>query len=231
MEFSASLILDVILVVILVITIFSYRQKGFLAAICELFGSLAAAIGAFIGANWLSTWLFDSFFKAGLVERATTAIASAAGAVKTSDIVEGLLSFLPDSMVQSILNSADGLIALADPVAPGVAADLVDTVIAPVVVPLISIVLFFVIFAVARLLLSFITAAFIGVNHVPVVGGVNRLFGMVAGVVAGCINIYIVVCALSAVVLITADTLSFLNTGVLQGSFFGGLLWNINPFV
>ena len=231
MSFSPSLIIDIALVLLLIITVFSYRKKGFLAALCELVGSLAAAIGAFIGASRLSSWLFESFFKADLVERAGNVLVSAAGAVKTSEIVESLLSFLPDGMVESLMQKADHLISLADPVAPDVAANLVDSVIAPVLIPLISIVLFFVIFAVARLMLSFLISAFTGVNHIPLVGGINRLFGMIAGFFIGAVNIYIVVCALAAVVLITSNELTFLNTSVLQGSFFCGLLWNINPFV
>ena len=231
MQVGASLILDILLIVILVLTVVSYNRKGFLAAICELAGSIAAAVGAFFCASRLSAGLFESFFKAGLVEKAGAALTQAAGAVQTSEIVRDMLSFLPDNMVSGIMQSLDQFLEGAGTLPPEVASQLVDSVIAPVVVPLISIVVFFVIFALAKLLVAFVTAAFTGVNKVPLLGGVNRMFGTAAGFVAGFINIYIVVCAVAAIAMVTADGIGFLNTAMLQKSFFGGLLWNINPFV
>ena len=67
--------------------------------------------------------------------------------------------------------------------------------------------------------------------HLPLVGGVNRLLGFFMGLLAGVMDVFLVVCGVWAVVVITGNNLSWLNQTELQDSLAFSLFSSFNPFL
>ncbi|MEG2770198.1 MAG: hypothetical protein RR902_05215, partial [Oscillospiraceae bacterium] len=61
-------------------------------------------------------------------------------------------------------------------------------------------------------------------------GGFNRFAGFFSGVLVGLLNVFILINVMWAVVMITADDLSFLNSAILQQSRFYTMFSRFIPF-
>jgi len=170
--------------------------------------------------------LFEKFFQNGFMTSIQNTI-SAEGTVNIQTTIEKYAGFLPASIKESLTASAAGLL---DSGAPDLAAKLVDEIIAPLLTPIIAIVLFFVAFALCRLLVALLVAVLTNVNRIPVMGSVNRFFGFLMGLLAGVVDLYLVLCAVWAIIVITGGSIEFLNDQALAGSVTYNIFGRFNPF-
>ena len=95
----------------------------------------------------------------------------------------------------------------------------------------ISVVIFLVLFIAVRVVCGLLAKMFKTVNKVPVLGGLNRLAGGLAGFVIGGVDIILLSFLFSIIVIITGDGLSWLNSGVIAGSQILAFTGVINPFL
>ena len=70
-----------------------------------------------------------------------------------------------------------------------------------------------------------------GVNLIPLVGGANRLLGLVLGLANGAVDCWLLALALWFLVGVTGGKLSWLNGYILSQSVGYGIFGSINPFV
>lgn len=220
-------IFDILLLVLLAVVTLRYMQKGFLAGLIQFLGNLLGLVGAALLSPRVADWIFATFFKGGLTTQIQTTI-SKQGTVDLAALVDKYAGFLPDAMEQSLVQSATDLMNSG---APDLAHSLVTELIQPLVTPLITVVVFFVCFAVCKMLVSFLAAVLTNLNRVPLVGGVNQFFGFFMGLLAGAMDVFLVVCGVWAVVVITGNNLSWLNQTVLQDSVAFSLFSSFNPFM
>ncbi len=220
-------IFDILLLVLLAVVTLRYMQKGFLAGLIQFLGNLLGLVGAALLSPRVADWIFATFFKGGLTTQIQTTI-SQQGTVDLAALVDKYAGFLPDAMEQSLVQSATDLM---NSDAPDLAHSLVTELIQPLVTPLITVVVFFVCFAVCKMLVSFLAAVLTNLNRVPLVGGVNQFFGFFMGLLAGAMDVFLVVCGVWAVVVITGNNLSWLNQTVLQDSVAFSLFSSFNPFM
>lgn len=220
-------IFDILLLVLLAVVTLRYMQKGFLAGLIQFLGNLLGLMGAALLSPRVADWIFATFFKGGLTTQIQTTI-SQQGTVDLAALVDKYAGFLPDAMEQSLVQSATDLMNSG---APDLAHSLVTELIQPLVTPLITVVVFFVCFAVCKMLVSFLAAVLTNLNRVPLVGGVNQFFGFFMGLLAGAMDVFLVVCGVWAVVVITGNNLSWLNQTVLQDSVAFSLFSSFNPFM
>lgn len=223
---NAANVFDLVMLALLVTVAFIYARRGFAAGLVQFVGNLASLIGALVLSRQASPVLFEEFFQNGFVTSIQNTI-SAEGTVNIQSTIEKYAGFLPESIKQSLTASASGLL---DSGAPDLAAKLVDEVIAPLLTPIIAIVLFFVAFALCRLLVGLLVAVLTNVNRIPVMGSVNRFLGFLMGLLAGVVDLYLVLCAVWAVIVITGGSIPFLNDQVLAGSIFYNVFGRFNPF-
>ena len=108
---------------------------------------------------------------------------------------------------------------------------LVDQFIAPIVVACISVVIFIVLFIAIRVVCALLAKMFKTVNKVPILGFANRLAGGLSGFVIGGVNIILLSFLFSIIVIITGDSLSWLNSQVISQSQILALTGIINPFL
>ena len=150
------------------------------------------------------------------------------GGVNLEALIEKYAGFLPESFRQSLAESVQGL---AGSQAPDLADKIVGQVLEPLTTPMISLVIFFVALALFRLVVGFLVALLKGANHIPVLGGVNRTMGFCLGLLAGAVDVYILLCALFALMTLTAGQLPWLNQEILADSWGLRLFNDINPFL
>lgn len=222
-----ALILDIILLVVLALVVCLYAKKGFVAGLLQFIGNILSLVGALVLSRRVAPMLFDRFLRSSFVERLEETIAQE-GTVELAGLLERFAGFLPESLQQKILQSADNLIGAAR---PDLAQAIVTEVVEPLLTPIITVVLFFVAFGLCRFIVGFLVAVLTNLNKIPLVGGVNRLLGVGMGLLAGLVDLYILLCALWAVMVITGGNLPFLNEQVLAGSRLYAVFRPLNPFL
>lgn len=223
---NAAIVFDLVMLALLLAVAFAYARRGFAAGLVQFVGNLASLIGALVLSHQASPLLFEKFFQNGFVTSIQNTL-TAEGTVNIQSTIEKYAGFLPESIKESLTASAAGLL---DSGAPDMAVKLVDEVIAPLLTPIIAIVLFFVAFALCRLLVGLLVAVLTNVNRIPVMGSVNRFFGFLMGLLAGVVDLYLVLCAVWAVIVITGGSIGFLNDQALAGSITYSLFGRFNPF-
>ena len=123
--------------------------------------------------------------------------------------------------ISAVLN--DNAVLLADVI--------VQKVLAPLLTPVISLVLFFVAFALLRMLVSLLVTVLGLVNKLPVIGTVNRGLGYTVGALASLVDIYLVLCVVWAIIVITGGNLTVLNDTVMSSSLYYKAFNLFNPFL
>ncbi len=228
---NPSFIFDMLCVAAVLILALLYAKKGLVATLMQCFGTLASLVGAKLLSDWASPLIFENFLAQGFVKRISDTVSSG-GAVSVADIVEKYAGFLPQHFIDSVVESVQGTVDSAlSSNAAAIADTVVTEIIEPLFTPVIAIVLFFVAFAVFRMLVSLLVTALTNINRIPVVGGVNRWLGFCVGLVAGCVDLFLILCALWAVMVITGGGLPYLNEAALETSVFYKAFSAINPFV
>ena len=227
MDFSYALILDAVLLIIIVLTMLRYYKRGFAAGVIHLVGNLISLVFAWFFSGRVSPAVFENFFKSGLITKTATTIQQQGG-VNLQSILWDLEGILPQSFLDEITASTQGLFESG---APDLAETVVENVIAPLIVPIITVAVFFVTYALCRLLVTFVVAMLENVNKIPLLGGVNQSLGLVTGLVAGAINALLVLCLMWAVIAITGNNLPVFNETALSGSYAFRFFFQYNPFL
>lgn len=223
---TIALIFDLILLVVLVVVANSYARKGLVAGVVQFVGSLASLAGAVLLSHQVSPMVFEQFFESGFTKTIESALASGSQ-LSLDQTVEKYTGFLPDALKQNIIASAQELFTTG---APELATQLVEQVIAPLVTPIIAVVVFFVAFALCKFLVGLLVAVLTNFNRIPLVGSFNKLLGFAMGLCAGVLDLYLILCGVWAIILITGGSLEWLNDATLSHSIAYQLFGQFNPF-
>ena len=226
MDLTAANIFDLVLLALLALVAFAYARRGFAAGLVQFLGNLASLAGALVVSRRASPVLFETFFRGGFVTSIQNTI-TAEGAVDVQQLIEKYAGFLPAGVKEELIRTAGTLV---DSSATGLAARLVEEIIAPLLTPIIAIVIFFVAFALCKLAVALVVAVLTNVNRIPVMGTVNRSLGFVMGLLAGVVDLYLVLCAVWAVIVITGGSIEFLNDQALAQSVAYSAFSRFNPF-
>ena len=149
-----------------------------------------------------------------------------------SGIAEKYAGFLPESFRASIVEACERSVSAVLSDNAVVLADvIVQKVLAPLLTPVISLVLFFLAFALLRMAVSFLVTVLGLVNKLPVVGAMNRWLGWTVGGIASLLDIYLVLCVVWALIVITGGNLTVLNDTVMSGSLYYKVFNVFNPFL
>ena len=228
---NPSFLFDIICTVVWIVLVVRYARKGFLSSIVQLVGNLFSLIGARQLSAACAGWVFEHMLAGGFRTQIAASL-SADGVVDLSGIAEKYAGFLPASFRASIVAAfersigavlADNAVVLAD--------SIVENVLQPLLTPVITLVLFFVFYALLRLLVSMLVTVLGLVNKLPVVGTVNRGLGWLVGGGTALMDIYLVLCVVWGLVVITGGSLSVLNDTVMSGSLYYKVFNLFNPFL
>ena len=212
---NPSFLFDIICTVVWLLLAVRYARKGFLASVVQLAGSLLSLTGARAFSGWAAGQVFQNFFAGSFRDQIAASIA-AGGVVDLSGIAQRYAGFLPESFRASIVEACERSVSAVLSDNAVVLADvIVQKVLAPLLTPVISLVL-----TVLGL-----------VNKLPVVGTVNRWLGWTVGGIASLLDIYLVLCVLWALIVITGGNLTMLNDTVMSSSLYYKVFNVFNPFL
>mgnify|MGYP003188226020 CR=1 FL=1 len=220
---NPSFLFDIICTAAWIILVVRYARKGFLSSIVQLVGNLFSLLGAKELSAACAGWVFEHMLAGGF----RTQIA-----VDLSGIAEKYAGFLPASFRASIVAAcersigavlADNAVVLAD--------SIVENVLQPLLTPVITLVLFFLFYALLRLLVSMLVTVLGLVNKLPVIGTVNRGLGWLVGGATALLDIYLVLCILWGIIVITGGNLNVLNDTVMSSSLYYKIFNLFNPFL
>ena len=228
---NPSFLFDILCTVVWLVLMVRYARKGFLASIVQLSGNLISLLGARQLSAACAGWVFENLLAGGFRTQIAAHL-SEDGVVNLSGIAQQYAGFLPESFRASIVAAcersinavlADNAVVLADVI--------VQKVLAPLLTPVISLVLFFVAFALLRMLVSLLVTVLGLVNKLPVIGAVNHWLGWGVGGIASLVDIYLVLCVVWTLIVITGGNLTMLNDTVMSGSLYYKVFNVFNPFV
>ncbi len=217
---------DLILLAILLLVAMRYAGKGFAAALVQFAGNLASLLGASIFSQNIAPVLFTNFFENNFTTSIEKTLADG-GQLQLDQLVEKYAGFLPVEIQKSIAQSAGGVLTGNT---PELAEQVVNQVIAPLLTPIIAIVVFFVAFALCKVIVGFVVAVLTNFNRIPILGSVNKLLGFAMGLLAGVVDLYLILCAVWAIIVVTGGSIPWLNQQVLGESIGFSLFGQFNPF-
>ena len=228
---NPSFLFDIICTAVWIVLVVRYARKGFLSSIVQLAGNLFSLVGARQLSAACAGWVFEHMLAGGFRTQIAASL-SADGVVDLSGIAEKYAGFLPASFRASIVAAfersigavlADNAVVLAD--------SIVENVLQPLLTPVITLVLFFVFYALLRLLVSMLVTVLGLVNKLPVIVTVNRGLGWLVGSLTALLDLYLVLCVLWGIIVITGGNLNVLNDTVMSSSIYYKLFNLFNPFL
>ena len=188
---TTALIWDLALALLALVTVILGFRRGLLASLVSLLGTAAAVVAAAILSPRAAASVYDAF------------------------LAERLEQSISESMAERLTAFAELLYRLG--VGEGV-TDAAENAVRTVSVALVGVVCFLVIFLLVMLLVRLLLRLTRGVNRVPVLGGVNRLFGGVLGVGEAYLLLYVIALAATLLISLSKNRWSWLNTAVAEES-------------
>ena len=213
-------IYDLIFLAVFAFAAVASWQKGFLASLTELIGAVLGVGIAVWASRTLAPPIYDQFVSGSVLEKVETALAQSGGDLAAA--VQGM-DFLPETVRETLAQLVQG--------AGNTLPDQITTALEPVVLPFVQVLLFVVLCMVVRWVFRLLVGLLRHVNGIPLLGGVNRLFGLAMGLVTGALDCWLLALLLWFIACVTAGSLEFLTLNVLDQSVGYGIFGAFNPFL
>ena len=213
-------IYDLIFLAVFAFAAVASWQKGFLASLTELIGAVLGVGIAVWASRTLAPPIYDQFVSGSVSEKVETALAQSGGDLAAA--VQGM-DFLPETVRETLAQ----LVQDAGNTLP----DQITTALEPVVLPFVQVLLFVVLCMVVRWVFRLLVGLLRHVNGIPLLGGVNRLFGLAMGLVTGALDCWLLALLLWFIASVPAGSLEFLTLNVLDQRVGDGIFGAFNTFL
>lgn len=213
-------IYDLIFLVVFAFAAVASWRKGFLAGLTELIGAVVGVGVAVWASRTLAGPIYDQFLSGSVSEKVETAVAQSGGDLAAA--VQGM-DFLPETVRTTLAQLVQG----AGDTLPGQ----ITTALEPILLPFVQVLLFVVLCMVVRWVFRLLVGLFRGVNSVPLVGGINRLLGLVLGLATGALDCWLLALLLWFLASVTAGSVEFLTLHILDQSVGYSIFGAFNPFL
>ena len=211
---NPSFLFDILCTAAWIVLTVRYARKGFLASMVQLLGNGLSLLGAHQLSSACAGWVFEHLLAGGFRTQIAASLA-AGGVVDLTGIADKYAGFLPQSFRASIVAACERSIgAVLSDNAVVLADAIVEKVLQPLLTPV-----------------SMLVTVLGLVNKLPVVGTVNRGLGWLVGGGTALMDIYLVLCVVWGLVVITGGSLSVLNDTVMSGSLYYKVFNLFNPFL
>lgn len=229
-------IVDAIIIAIIAVVIVRSSKKGFVSSLVDAFAMIIATIVSYMFTPEVSQFIYDSFIKNSVSKGFEKVLDDMNTNTAVADKVDAMIASLPESAV----NLADslGIINLNSIGAgihmPAVIDDnqLITTVLNDfaynVMITITKIVVFFILFVVATLVLRMVSNFLENINKIPLIGKLNSTLGGVLGV-AKALIIILVVCTVMYFIISSSDNVDLV--GAISGSKIYNFVTENNPLL
>ena len=199
-------IVDILMVIIVIITVIVSASRGFVSSLVRMIGVFIAIFAAVVVAGALSETIFIAWFRKPMVEAVSEKIDMSSG-------IEMAIDKLSTGFIGFLLGIFGNKEKLSTFIESGlwqdktiIAEKIVDGVIKNPLISLIKVALGLIIFLIVCLIIILIAKATGLLNKIPVVGGINRFFGAVLGLVYGIVICIAIVSGIMFALVLTSTT-------------------------
>lgn len=183
-----NIILDVALILLLFILVYSGFKRGAVKSVVELAGCLVSALAASVISSFLSVRIYTAFFEGRITEKISSSIEKVDMSNVTGSSIDSLVEALPDYVRNSLdisgTDKTDMLNGFLEKETLS-NAQVIEGFIRPVIIKLISVVVTIILFAVFAAIISLITRTFTAAVDVAGLSIANKLAGAFIGFVLG----------------------------------------------
>ena len=213
-----NFIVDAIIIAIIAIVIVRSSKKGFVSSLVDTFAMIIATIVSYMFTPEVSQFVYDSFIKNSVSKGFEKVLDDMNTNAAVADKVDAMIASLPEGAV----NLADrlGIINLdaigAGIHVPGVIDNnqLITTVLNDfaynVMITITKVVVFFILFVLATLVLRMVSNFLEKINKIPLIGKLNSTLGGVLGV-AKALIIILVVCTVMYFIVSSSDNVDLVG--------------------
>lgn len=213
-------IYDLVFLIVFAFAAVASWRKGFLASLTELVGAVVGVGVAVWASRSLSVPIYEQFVSGSVSEKVESAVAQSGGDLAAA--VQAM-DFLPDTVRDTLAQLVQG--------AGNALPEQITTALEPILLPFVQVLLFVVLCMVVRWVFRLLVGLLRHVNGVPLLGGVNRLLGLVLGLMTGALDCWLLALLLWFAASVTAGLLEFLTLSVLNQSVGYSFFGAFNPFL
>lgn len=232
MPIPMNIVLDAALALILLAILYNSWRRGFIVSLIRLVGTAAGFVLASFLKGPIAEWGYNTFLEERVERYVADALLSQGGALsgalsgldftKAGSAAAQLLSGLLAERGLDYYSSQDAgqmgkeiLARIAEKGADPAAA-IAQVAVRPLVMTILETAVFFLLLFAADLVVRTIARVGLGVNHIPLVGGVNRAAGLLCGAVYALLVGYVISSALVLLAGLGKNEWGLLNSAVLQ---------------
>lgn len=216
------LLIDLSLIIIVVIFGVIGYKKGLVRTFINLVGTIGAVLGSVcIGGN-LSSWIYDVFIKNNLLINMEKQVLSSTESGLTA--VEKALSWLPNFVVNMLPSFGVDISTISEQASQTEqqlavsTATQIEAIVAPVIISLICIIVIIFSFILLSILVRFLSSVVGEIFKIPVLNGINKVFGALFGVIIGIIVVIIAVLVIKIAVPEPNDLNHIFNTVTIEST-------------
>ncbi len=212
-----SLILDLIILAIVLISVFIYAKKGFVKSVFSIAGFLAAIVLALYLSGPFANFIYTNAIEPGVVSslEETLNVPGATLENTSNDVWEALPAIIKNNA--EVLNlSPDNLFSGGNILGDThvIAQNIADTVIKPFTVYFIKIILSLIIFVVLSIVFKFLVKILNKIFSFSLIGKINSSLGAILGLVMGIVITLIFVLIVNFIISVSGGFLIFTNDAV-----------------
>ena len=208
------LVYDGVALLLLFFILLGSYKKGFVHELVSVLGSLASYLIAIPLSSFLAKIIYNAFAQTSMEGFVRDKVASFLTGGITYETLPQAFKTLLISMgmqpadIQGLLNGSEEAIS-----------NFTNVIAEPLAISILTMILFLVAFFLCNILVKLIAGATNVVNYIPLVGGFNRILGLLMGILKWGIFVMLLAIALQLVITLTGDQLTYLNTAILQDSY------------
>jgi hypothetical protein len=135
----------------------------------------------------------------------------------------GNISNAVSRLIVTVLESADG----GGSITRNMTAVLMDSLVTPLIMMPLRTLIFFLIFGIISVVLSFVARTLAIVNRIPIVGRLNSALGIVIGLLKSAVVVFLVCIGINILIMVTGNNIIFLNTMTIEESFVFKYIYNL----
>lgn len=230
MAVPMNVVFDVALGLILAFILYNSWRRGFVVSLIRLVGTAAGFVLASFLKGPIAGWGYDTFLEERVERYVANALLSQgealSGALSQLDhagaaaaqLLSGLLAERGLDFYASQDAGQMGREILGRITEKGIdpAAAIAQVAVRPLVMTILETAVFFLLLFLVDMVVNVIARVGLGVNRIPVVGGINRAAGLLCGAVYALLVGYVVSSALVLLAGLGKNEWGFLNSAVLQ---------------
>lgn len=232
-----SLILDAVVIILAILIIRAGYRRGFLHSITMAIGFVAAAVIAMTFSGYAARYLYDGFLEKPIADAIEHTVLAETDALSFDTVVPELLDKLPKIVSNSVLavygGEADLIRSLqegTDGALENFGTVITENIISPVAISLLQALMCLLIFSICVIIVKMVAGVFRGFSGIPVIGPINSLLGALLGTVQALILLYGLSLIVSVVISLSANKLEWLNTGIIDATWFFKLFYDCKLF-